>query len=170
MHMPGHVSTRSDDEGYLDQDESQSEDEDGSEDEDSEDIFEHHRAQAFRAPRLSHTALTLLLERGRPVTRTILLHSPFYNILISSYCLGRALVTSSPLYQPMDTMVRLGYDVRIYARVPDYGTGTVLPDFSLSDIDLASRTQVTVWTGKTDTREAGVGVVSVGARIKVNGL
>ena len=30
-------------------------------------------------------------------------------------------MTSSPLYQPMDTMERLGYEVRVYMRVPDLG-------------------------------------------------
>ena len=54
--------------------------------------------------RLSHAALALILERGRSVTR-------------------RVLVTSSPLYQPMESAVRLGYEVRIYARVPDMGDG-----------------------------------------------
>ncbi|KAF7377948.1 hypothetical protein MSAN_00218700 [Mycena sanguinolenta] len=53
---------------------------------------------------LSHAALALILERGRPITR-------------------RVLVTSSPLYQPMDTAERLGYEVRVYARVPDLGDG-----------------------------------------------
>lgn len=49
---------------------------------------------------LWHTALTLILERGRPITR-------------------RVCVTSSPLYQPMHSMERLGYEVPIYIRVPD---------------------------------------------------
>lgn len=53
---------------------------------------------------LSHSALTLILERGRPVTR-------------------RVLVTSSPLYQPVDGMERLGYQVSIFLRVPDLGDG-----------------------------------------------
>ncbi|KAI0635097.1 hypothetical protein C8Q77DRAFT_1156436 [Trametes polyzona] len=53
---------------------------------------------------LSHAALALVLERGRPVTR-------------------RVLVTSSPLYQPMHSAEELGYEVRIYARVPDTGDG-----------------------------------------------
>ncbi|OCH88071.1 hypothetical protein OBBRIDRAFT_780753 [Obba rivulosa] len=57
-----------------------------------------------RARHLSHAALALVLERGRPITR-------------------RVLVTSSPLYQPMDSAVQLGYEVRIYARVPDTGDG-----------------------------------------------
>jgi hypothetical protein len=51
-----------------------------------------------------HPALALILERGRPITR-------------------RVLVASSPLYQPMDTAEQLGYEVRIYARVPDTGDG-----------------------------------------------
>lgn len=54
--------------------------------------------------RLSHAALALILERGRSITR-------------------RVLVTSSPLYQPMETAEQLGYEVRIYARVPDMGDG-----------------------------------------------
>jgi len=53
---------------------------------------------------LSHSALALILERGRSVTR-------------------RVLVTSSPLYQPVESAVQLGYEVRIYARVPDMGDG-----------------------------------------------
>ncbi|KAH0579314.1 hypothetical protein H2248_003459 [Termitomyces sp. 'cryptogamus'] len=53
---------------------------------------------------LSHTSLALILERGRPVSR-------------------RVAVTSSPLYQPMDTLERLGYEVRVYIRVPDLGDG-----------------------------------------------
>ncbi|KAG6916299.1 hypothetical protein DXG01_007496 [Tephrocybe rancida] len=57
-----------------------------------------------RAKHLSHTALALILERGRPVSR-------------------RVVVTSSPLYQPMDTLKRLGYEVRVYIRVPDLGDG-----------------------------------------------
>ncbi|KAK2462816.1 hypothetical protein APHAL10511_005207 [Amanita phalloides] len=57
-----------------------------------------------RVRHLSHAALSLILERGRPVTR-------------------RVLVTSSPLYQPMDGMERLGYQVRVFRRVPDLGDG-----------------------------------------------
>ncbi|KAJ4470732.1 hypothetical protein C8R41DRAFT_851630 [Lentinula lateritia] len=53
---------------------------------------------------LSHSALSLILERGRPITR-------------------RILVTSSPLYQPMDGAESLGFEVRIFARVPDTGDG-----------------------------------------------
>ncbi|KAJ3785010.1 hypothetical protein GGU10DRAFT_13027 [Lentinula aff. detonsa] len=53
---------------------------------------------------LSHSALSLILERGRPITR-------------------RILVTSSPLYQPMDGAESLGFEVRIFARVPDMGDG-----------------------------------------------
>ena len=37
------------------------------------------------------------------------------------YHLGRVVVTSSPLYQPMDEMERLGYELRVYVRVPDLG-------------------------------------------------
>ncbi|KAJ7598867.1 hypothetical protein C8J56DRAFT_1039745 [Mycena floridula] len=53
---------------------------------------------------ISHSALALILERGRPVTR-------------------RVLVTSSPLYQSIEGAQQLGYQVHIYARVPDTGNG-----------------------------------------------
>lgn len=51
---------------------------------------------------LSHAALALILERGRPITR-------------------RVLATSSPLYQPVDTAEQLGYEVHVLQRVPDEG-------------------------------------------------
>ena len=51
---------------------------------------------------MSHAALTLILERGRAVTR-------------------RVLVASSPLYQPVEPATQLGYGVHVYARVPDAG-------------------------------------------------
>lgn len=63
-----------------------------------------HVIRKIKQTHLSHAALALVLERGRPVTR-------------------RVLVTSSPLYQPMDTAEELGYEVRVYARVPDTGDG-----------------------------------------------
>ena len=63
-----------------------------------------HVARKIKQTHLSHAALALILERGRPVTR-------------------RVLVTSSPLYQPMHSAEDLGYEVRIYARVPDTGDG-----------------------------------------------
>lgn len=63
-----------------------------------------HRSAPRRPRHLSHAALALLLERGRPITR-------------------RCLVTSSPLYQPMDTAEQLGYEVRVYVRVLDDGKG-----------------------------------------------
>jgi hypothetical protein len=53
---------------------------------------------------MSHAALTLILERGRAVTR-------------------RVLVASSPLYQPVEPATQLGYEVQVYARVPDAGDG-----------------------------------------------
>ena len=53
---------------------------------------------------MSHAALTLILERGRAVSR-------------------RVLVASSPLYQPVEPATQLGYDVKVYARVPDAGDG-----------------------------------------------
>lgn len=63
-----------------------------------------HASHSSRKLRLSHAALALLLERGRPITR-------------------RCLVTSSPLYQPTDTAEQLGYEVCIFVRVPDSGNG-----------------------------------------------
>lgn len=63
-----------------------------------------HASLSGRKRRLSHAALALLLERGRPITR-------------------RCLVTSSPLYQPTDTAEQLGYEVCIFVRVPDGGNG-----------------------------------------------
>ncbi|KDR70201.1 hypothetical protein GALMADRAFT_891390 [Galerina marginata CBS 339.88] len=58
-----------------------------------------------KAPKhLWHAALTLILERGRPITR-------------------RVVVTSSPLYQPMESIERLGYELRVFIRVPDLGDG-----------------------------------------------
>ncbi|KAJ2923875.1 hypothetical protein H1R20_g13212, partial [Candolleomyces eurysporus] len=53
---------------------------------------------------LWHAALVLVLERGRAVSR-------------------RVVVTSSPLYQPMEKIQKLGYEVRVYIRVPDLGDG-----------------------------------------------
>lgn len=35
--------------------------------------------------------------------------------------LGRVVVASSPLYQPMEGIEDLGYELRVYARVPDMG-------------------------------------------------
>jgi len=34
---------------------------------------------------------------------------------------GRVVVASSPLYQPMETIERFGYDLRVFVRVPDLG-------------------------------------------------
>ena len=51
---------------------------------------------------MSHAALALIFERGRSVTR-------------------RVLVASSPLYQPVDSAAQLGYEVHVFARVPDAG-------------------------------------------------
>ncbi|GBE84265.1 hypothetical protein BKA93DRAFT_802307 [Sparassis latifolia] len=65
----------------------------------------HHLIRkAGKHAHMSHAALALILERGRPITR-------------------RVLVASSPLYQPMESAVQLGYEVRVYARVPDTGDG-----------------------------------------------
>lgn len=63
-----------------------------------------HRVTHIRSRYMSHAALALILERGRPITR-------------------RVLVASSPLYQPVNTAEQLGYEVRVYARVPDTGDG-----------------------------------------------
>ncbi|KAF6760412.1 hypothetical protein DFP72DRAFT_959700 [Ephemerocybe angulata] len=58
-----------------------------------------------RFPRhLWHAAFVLVLERGRAISR-------------------RVVVTSSPLYQPMEKIQNLGYEVRVYIRVPDLGDG-----------------------------------------------
>lgn len=75
---------------------------------------------------LWHTSLTLILERGRPVTRRFTPRNSrllFSNRLISySLChLGRVVVASSPLYQPMESIERLGYELRVFIRVPDLG-------------------------------------------------
>ncbi|KAF7980053.1 hypothetical protein HWV62_39824 [Athelia sp. TMB] len=64
----------------------------------------YHRNYPRKPKHMSHAALALILERGRPITR-------------------RCVVTSSPLYQPMDSAEQLGYEVRVYARVPDTGDG-----------------------------------------------
>ncbi|PCH37041.1 hypothetical protein WOLCODRAFT_157743 [Wolfiporia cocos MD-104 SS10] len=63
-----------------------------------------HHMPRTKSKYLSHAALALILERGRPITR-------------------RVLVASSPLYQPVNTAEQLGYEVRVYARVPDTGDG-----------------------------------------------
>src|SRR5580658_9871083 len=59
-----------------------------------------HHLISTKARWMSHAALTLILERGRAVTR-------------------RVLVASSPLYQPVEPATQLGYEVQVYARVPD---------------------------------------------------
>jgi hypothetical protein len=46
--------------------------------------------------------------------------------LLKKYYLGRVVVTSSPLYQPMDEIERLGYELRVYVRVPDLGMNILL--------------------------------------------
>ncbi|KZV68837.1 hypothetical protein PENSPDRAFT_686878 [Peniophora sp. CONT] len=62
------------------------------------------RSHRLQAAHLSHAALALVLERGRPITR-------------------RVLAASSPLYQPLEPAQKLGYEVHVYARVPDTGDG-----------------------------------------------
>lgn len=62
---------------------------------------------------------------------------------------GRVVVTSSPLYQPMDTLERLGYEVRVYIRVPDLGKvhGLSLPPPSSPLITIANaETKAMAWT------------------------
>jgi hypothetical protein len=49
-------------------------------------------------PHMSHEALALILERGRPVSR-------------------RELAASKPLYQPLDTVFKLGFEVHLFQRV-----------------------------------------------------
>ncbi|KAF8122942.1 hypothetical protein EV363DRAFT_1181324 [Boletus edulis] len=101
-----------------------------------------HRSGSRRPKRLSHGALALLLERGRPITR-------------------RCLVTSSPLYQPMDSAIQLGYDVRVYARVPDNAGG---PSASLSanwrKSDSHSASTSLLSTSKTHARGHSTGNIS----------
>lgn len=75
---------------------------------------------------LSHAALSLILERGRPITR-------------------RVLATSSPLYQPMEGAEHLGYEVRIYARVPD--VGDVMDRASRGDASRGKRNGASSGTG-----------------------
>ncbi|EJD40748.1 hypothetical protein AURDEDRAFT_115781 [Auricularia subglabra TFB-10046 SS5] len=50
-------------------------------------------------PRLSHEAMSLVFERGRPTAK-------------------RELAASKPLYQPMTTAYQLGFDVHLFQRVP----------------------------------------------------
>ncbi|KAI0700285.1 hypothetical protein BC835DRAFT_442595 [Cytidiella melzeri] len=69
-------------------------------------FFKYQQRHMRRKPKqMSHAALALILERGRPVTR-------------------RVLATSSPLYQPVDVAEHLGYEVHILQRVPDAGDNT----------------------------------------------
>ncbi len=70
-----------------------------------------------------HAALTLILERGRPVTRKSFLFQDSYSNSFRTCDLGRVVVASSPLYQPMEDIERLGYEVSVLARVPDFGDG-----------------------------------------------
>ncbi|KAI9511964.1 hypothetical protein F5148DRAFT_1310620 [Russula earlei] len=63
-----------------------------------------HHLVSTKVRWMSHAALALILERGRSVTR-------------------RVLVASSPLYQSVEPASQLGYEVHVYARVPDNGDG-----------------------------------------------
>ena len=86
------------------------------------------RTKKRQGRHLSHNALALILERGRPITRMRFLTPHFQLIYLFIFLnTGRVLVTSSPLYQPMDTMERLGYEVRVYMRVPDLGLSLFHP-------------------------------------------
>jgi hypothetical protein len=102
---------------------------------------------------LWHAALVLLLERGRSVTRAcylifliflILWIYPKVNLtpLIKNCYLGRVVVTSSPLYQPMDGLERLGYELRVYVRVPDLG----MPIHLFQELEYLLIIQVMAWT------------------------
>jgi len=68
---------------------------------------------------LWHAALALILERGRPISRRSFCLS--FCSASDEFLLGRVVVTSSPLYQPMESIEHLGYDLRVYMRVPDLG-------------------------------------------------
>ncbi len=70
---------------------------------------------------LWHAALALILERGRPGYQYVIVHLSPQCVLISCGRSGRVVVTSSPLYQPMDAIERLGYELRVFIRVPDFG-------------------------------------------------
>ncbi|TCD67617.1 hypothetical protein EIP91_012182 [Steccherinum ochraceum] len=74
----------------------------------------HFRRMDRKPKYISHAALALILERGRPVTR-------------------RVLVTSSPLYQPVDSAEQLGYEASVLRRVPDTGDGADRQHGSSSD-------------------------------------
>lgn len=49
--------------------------------------------------------------------------SPLSSSDLHLILLGRVVVASSPLYQPMENIERLGYEVKIFMRVPDFGDG-----------------------------------------------
>ena len=59
--------------------------------------------------------------------------------------LGRVVVTSSPLYQPMDEIERLGYELRVYVRVPDLGMNIHFDSATGAQI-LIMIIQVMAWT------------------------
>jgi hypothetical protein len=63
-----------------------------------------HHLMSTKVRWMSHAALTLILERGRSVTR-------------------RVLVASKPLYQSVEPAAQLDYEVHALARVPDTGDG-----------------------------------------------
>ena len=72
---------------------------------------------------LWHAAFILILERGRPITRVLHFRISRKSVFIVSFvCPGRVVVASSPLYQPMESIERFGYDLRVFIRVPDLGT------------------------------------------------
>ncbi|KAF8310459.1 hypothetical protein DL93DRAFT_2169654 [Clavulina sp. PMI_390] len=67
------------------------------------------RLQMPKRPQLSHASLALLLERGRRVGK-------------------RVLVASSPLYQNLDDVVEMGYQLSVLQRVPiQEGSGAGTP-------------------------------------------
>ncbi|KAI0343851.1 hypothetical protein BDW22DRAFT_1356427 [Trametopsis cervina] len=65
-------------------------------------LKQHMHRMSRKTKQMSHAALALIIERGRPVTR-------------------RVLATSSPLVQSIDIAEQLGYEVHILQRVPDAG-------------------------------------------------
>ncbi|KAI0067021.1 hypothetical protein BV25DRAFT_1820174 [Artomyces pyxidatus] len=87
----------------------------------------HHTANN-KLKHISHAALALILERGRPIKR-------------------RVLAASSPLYQPIATAEQLGYEARVYARVPDTGDGA----------DRARHSGESHWKGGKRTSGSGSG-------------
>lgn len=86
-----------------------------------------------KAKQMSHAALALILERGRPVTR-------------------RVMATSSPLYQPVDAAEQLGYEAHVLQRVPDAGDGADRPYVSNSSSSADTSHQILTKNRKMHAR------------------